>query len=323
MTGLAWFEGLDDASLDVAVDDEVVHRVSWRHGKLILEDHDVEAEQALVALGGERCQCLDIADLFASPPPLHELLRPNRGRGSFSSSRATRGPVGPPLPPGPIAVPPGTAVAVSSTGFPPSGPAFQRMVRHLPAAVVSRMQHEQEEQRKRFHRLRVLGWVDGDLRRRLLAASSVAATRRGVEGYPDDWISVNKFYAGELAPAIEWSLRGARRNLPVTAKIDFHLRLLEDTDQPTVEGLVSRGGGSVNVGVQPRWLADVWAHDLTLVGQHPVLAVEERQSFDSAVVVVIGWLRARFELTEPFLARLLIERDELGFWHSVLDQRSR
>jgi hypothetical protein len=77
------------------------------------------------------------------------------------------------------------------------------------------------------------------------------------------------------------------------------------------------------VGVQPRWLADVWAHDLALVGQHPVLAVAERQSPDSAVVIVIGWLRTRFELTEPFLARLWIERDELGFWHSALDQRSR
>jgi hypothetical protein len=301
VNSLPWYEGLDDATLDVAVDDRCVHRITWRHGKVIVEDHDLEAEKALVALGGERCPCLDIADLFVTPPPLHELIaRGLRRTGTLYRATAYR----------------------VSPRLPPRAPAFQRMARNLPPAVVGRMQSEIEEQNKRLHRLQVLQTVDGDLRRRLLAASAVAATRRGVPGYPDDWISVNKFYADELTPAIEWSLRGARRNLPVNATIDFHLRLLEDTDEPTIDGIVSRGGGSVNVGVQPRWLADVWAHDLTLVGQHPVLAVDERHDLDSAVVTVICWMRTRFELTEPFLTRLLVVRDELGFWRSALDQRS-
>jgi hypothetical protein len=297
MSGLAWFDDLGDATQHLALDDDVVHRITWRRGKLILEDHDVEAELALVALGGERCSCLDIADLFASPPPLHDLVKAGPTRRPATGYRAS--------------------------AFPPQGSrAFQNAMRHIPAAVVSRMQHDREQQAKRIRRQHVLQSVDGDLRRRLLAASSVAATRRGVDGYPDDWIGVNQFYGSELGPAVEWSLRGARRNLPVSTKVDFHLQLLEDEAEPSVDGVVSRGGGSIHVRIQPRWIADVWAHDLTLVDDSPVVAVKERTTVDSAWVKAIAWSRTRFELTEPRLDTLFIVRDELGFWHSATDRRA-
>jgi hypothetical protein len=36
------------------------HRVTWRRGKVVLEDHDLGAERAMLALGGEPCACLRV-----------------------------------------------------------------------------------------------------------------------------------------------------------------------------------------------------------------------------------------------------------------------
>ncbi|HEV2766210.1 MAG TPA: hypothetical protein VGV63_00710, partial [Acidimicrobiales bacterium] len=36
------------------------HRVTWRTGKVVLEDHDLAAERMLQALGGGTCECLRV-----------------------------------------------------------------------------------------------------------------------------------------------------------------------------------------------------------------------------------------------------------------------
>jgi hypothetical protein len=57
----AWWDGLGpvDAQLDAAGLDG--HTIRWDAGELVLVDHpDPEAEDALAALGGARCPCLDV-----------------------------------------------------------------------------------------------------------------------------------------------------------------------------------------------------------------------------------------------------------------------
>jgi len=50
------------------------HRVTWRRGKFVLEDHDLSAERAMLVLGGEPCACLHAMrlwrDQFRMPPEL-------------------------------------------------------------------------------------------------------------------------------------------------------------------------------------------------------------------------------------------------------------
>ena len=36
------------------------HRVTWRRGKVVLEDHDLGAEEAMLAFGGRPCACLEV-----------------------------------------------------------------------------------------------------------------------------------------------------------------------------------------------------------------------------------------------------------------------
>ncbi|HET7487734.1 MAG TPA: hypothetical protein VFJ85_07375 [Acidimicrobiales bacterium] len=40
------------------------HRVSWRRGKLKFEDHDLSAERAMLAFGGETPECLQVLTLW-------------------------------------------------------------------------------------------------------------------------------------------------------------------------------------------------------------------------------------------------------------------
>ncbi|HET7487242.1 MAG TPA: hypothetical protein VFJ85_04890 [Acidimicrobiales bacterium] len=40
------------------------HRVSWRRGKLKFEDHDLSAERAMLAFGGEAPECLQVLTLW-------------------------------------------------------------------------------------------------------------------------------------------------------------------------------------------------------------------------------------------------------------------
>jgi hypothetical protein len=54
---MSWWEGLDP----LEVEGPAGHPLVWREGVLVLTAHpDPEAEEALAALGGERCPCLDV-----------------------------------------------------------------------------------------------------------------------------------------------------------------------------------------------------------------------------------------------------------------------
>ena len=66
MIGPEWWEGLSEVEAPGPAGAEH-HRLVWRAGQFFLADHlDPEAELALVALGGERCPCLDVLDAWTA-----------------------------------------------------------------------------------------------------------------------------------------------------------------------------------------------------------------------------------------------------------------
>ena len=52
-----WCTFLPPATTTVACGGEE-HRVTWRRGKVVLEDHDLSAERTMLAFGGQPCECL-------------------------------------------------------------------------------------------------------------------------------------------------------------------------------------------------------------------------------------------------------------------------
>jgi hypothetical protein len=69
----AWYHHLDPVSVEISCG-ERRHRVSWRRGRLVLEDHDVEAERAFVALGGDRSVCVELLDAWREATDSREVL---------------------------------------------------------------------------------------------------------------------------------------------------------------------------------------------------------------------------------------------------------
>ena len=58
-----WCHHVEPATATVACSGEQ-HRVTWRRGKVVLEDHDLSAERTMVAFGGEACACLRVLQLW-------------------------------------------------------------------------------------------------------------------------------------------------------------------------------------------------------------------------------------------------------------------
>lgn len=63
------------------------HRVTWRRGRLVLEDHDLAAEMALLTLGGSPCACLRVLkmwrDQWKLPPELFRQMSSWLGDSQF------------------------------------------------------------------------------------------------------------------------------------------------------------------------------------------------------------------------------------------------
>ena len=81
MTIPAWYEGLDPVTVDIDLrpDAGVRHRITWRDGELVLDDHpDVEADVALGALGGGRCRCIDVLKMWNAQLTAPEVLTVGR-----------------------------------------------------------------------------------------------------------------------------------------------------------------------------------------------------------------------------------------------------
>ncbi len=58
-----WCHHIEPATADVTCSG-AQHRVTWRRGKVVLEDHDLAAERAMLALGGRPCACLQVLQLW-------------------------------------------------------------------------------------------------------------------------------------------------------------------------------------------------------------------------------------------------------------------
>lgn len=68
-----WYDPLPEATATVDCGGEK-HRVTWRRGKVVLEDHDLNAEKGMMAFGGEMCPCMRVLEVwveqFRMPPDL-------------------------------------------------------------------------------------------------------------------------------------------------------------------------------------------------------------------------------------------------------------
>lgn len=94
MTGRqSWLRGLPRIAAAVECGGST-HHVIWKRGSLALVDHDAEAERAVTALGGDRCECVDLYERWRRrctiDDPAGELVAAAAGRESARAAERDR-----------------------------------------------------------------------------------------------------------------------------------------------------------------------------------------------------------------------------------------
>lgn len=210
------------------------HRLRWVDGRLVLCDHDLAAERALAALGGEPCLCVEVAEAWRQAVGDPDTLWSMTGRTAGYARELTRLAGGRGRPP---------AVRVFAAG--PGG------FRH---AAMS----DWADRLRRAWRLELLASLSPALRNRVVLSAVVAALRRA----PDPARAVAPATVDRAREALLRSVQAwgpRRRSFEVTAEVWVDARRA-----PAVAGLLETHRGAVAAAVGPGWLLSVWAPGLAV-----------------------------------------------------------
>ena len=277
----AWYEGVPPVTVEVVCGGQA-HRLSWRRGKLVLEDHDLSGELALVALGGGSCACLDFLRVWAQGSrDLHSVYW-LRGQPTLPS----------PLPSARRVFVPG-----SSLPAPPARSLSQLNERHRQQLQATLARRE---------RARLLWSLPPELHVRMALSAVMRAERAHSLSPLKD--------PGPLDEALRSLAGGAVRQLvraapgaPAGARLDLDFSSVDPDRTPWAEGDVDDYGASLALGLPWSWLARVWAWGLAVLEDSFVLAVTGHGAGGPAAVRV---LCARWEPDEMGGATLVTEPAE-------------
>ena len=252
------------------------HRITWRRGKLVLEDHDVLAERSLVALGSEPPTCVQVLDAWRrvrGTDVLYEFLRGD-GRTTSASQLADfkrfyEQEMAPPENP-PMRMPPQAQID------------FERRLA------------QRRERAKRMWEVTLIDALPEPLRRAMALSVLVTIARR----WHDE--EYRRTHGGRLEsallavvdPLFERSVRHWRRNLRPEASVVIDLRLLAPGEQPSCDATAHTVRMSAVLSLPVDWFVDVWAHDLAVVDGCFVLGRTRRAHEGTAVpVLAVRWQR--------------------------------
>lgn len=286
-----WYDALPPASLDLLCGD-ARHRVHWRRGKLLLENHDLDAERALGALGAEMCDCMDLvgawsAQDLARAEVVHSLVRGSAQHGPILWS---------------LSVPGLDRMRRSAKDM-------QRLRVRIPPEAWDAMVFSQQ----RLYRRTLLRTLPGDLGQRHIAGAIVAWDRRWTEVPPDDRITLHAVLGRRVRRAVVASIASWHR-------VDFRrppevaVTVSGSESVSTISGHATHDGAGVTASVPLSWLVTVWARGLAVVDGCAVLAAG---TMDDGVIAAraVRWERVQSLASEPVVAPARLWREDGGTWH--------
>jgi hypothetical protein len=216
------------------------HQARWARGELLLDDHDLAAEDVLVALGGEPPACLRVVALW----------REAVADGGFLEEWA-------------VDLPDGPRRAWLST-------ALRRLraegVQDLLPGLAPR-------------RAERMGRVLVELPAAFQDRAAVAAAARALEAAPPSPLARHVARAVQVRArrAFVTSLASWRRHVPIAALVPFRCRVGLGLG-PAVEGVLAGRRSYCSLDLDASWLVDVWGAGLAVVAGHLVVAVDRSPS---------------------------------------------
>jgi hypothetical protein len=284
------------------------HRITWRGGRLILEDHDPLAERSLAALGGNPPMCLELFDawsarrgservsqlLLGDKMLTRDELRHRKVRHDAEVESAKRMP----------------QVARMNHGGKPDGKARIRIVEQQAA---ERLEREQQD------------WANTLIEmlpprlRRALALSVIVNIERGWEqdGFRQDQArEIEPALAKLAAPLFEESAHEWGQDLKPYTGFKAKAEVARPFDRPSCTLWADHSVVHADLSLPLSWFVDVWARGLALVSGCFVLGVTDSSSDGSHLQVMAvrlpweNWKDARsLERTA------IVSRGGPGGWH--------
>ena len=233
------------------------HRIAWRRGKLVLEDHDVLAERSLRALGAKPPMCLELLDAWRARrdsellpglllgdrtvSPQELALRRERHDAEMESAQRM-----PERVRAYVASQPGRAAMVS---------------------VVERQAVERLELQRRMWVDTLMAVLPLELRRALALSAVVHIERRW---HDDEYRRrharhIEPVLTAVATPVFELSARRWRRNLELHRRLAARTRLLSPGEEPTCAVWADRRRIHAALALPLSWFTEVWGRGIALV----------------------------------------------------------
>ncbi|MEM9563172.1 MAG: hypothetical protein AAGA93_11165 [Actinomycetota bacterium] len=254
---MSWSDTAEPLTMVVVCNRER-HRIRWRAGRVETLDHpDLDAELALIALGGEEPACV----------ALHRLWSDAVDDGGFLSEWVEPGRLNPTWL---------SWLAMALERMRAEG--FHEFLRDLPTARAQRMGQF-------LHRF-PQAWIDraaAEVNERVADAAAPTAAAPGDAGDPAESAGAVDRRAPLLAQAAANRLRRSfvdavgGRQLAVGAAALVPLRPMVDPRsgvEPAIVGRLTGPDRGVSIVVDGRWLHDVWAAGAAVVDGRLVLAID-------------------------------------------------
>lgn len=260
-----WFHGLPSVTADIVCGGER-HQITWRRGRLILENHDALAEQSLTALGAKPPLCVELLETWRTRRDielLHELLlgentlspaelamRKSRHEAEVESARRM----------------PHTTMA--RHGGRPGG---AKKVRVVERQVGERLTTEKEAWAATLTEA-----LPPELRKPLALSVIVSLERHW---HKDEFRrrhqrQIEPVLEALAAPLLEQSTQGQRRSRKRPRGFVTEAALLAPGEQSRCEVWDDRRVVHATVSLPPAWFIDVWARGIAVVDGYFVLGVE-------------------------------------------------
>lgn len=286
-----WYEEVPPVTAEVACEGER-HRITWRRGKVVLEDHDVLAEQSLAALGGKPPVCLEVLEAWRAVRQsalLYELLVRND----------THSP---------------ELLAVMRTAHETRTQRVEARRRRVQARIGAPVVSDSMHERRRWA-TNLIKALPPAFKQALALSVMVNIERHwDDEGFRREHASyIEPALTAITAPLFEQSARRWRRNFKPHARIGAEACLLAPGEAPTCTAQVDARGAHAALALPISWLTDVWARGMALVDHTFVMGLAASSDDESRLRVhAVRWERQDRETSRSVTAPAHVSRGRRG-----------
>jgi hypothetical protein len=288
-----WYAGRAPITATVQAGEQT-HRVTWRHGRLTLHDHDLAAEEVLQALGGEPCGCLALRDVFrglGAPPG-----RTPGGGLWFAYPRVT---------PRPAASPARRQVMGPLQVFTQlsADPNFRRLTPEQRGGLLARVRRSYAGQVVPPEMSQIVQLVD---------EQRATRQQRRAEA-PQPKPTPDQRLQAAVQPAMREAMRWAQGHLRPDATLTVSCWKDRPGEPAVLQGSLTSRGGFVTVSLPVRWLNRVWMRGLSCLDGSFVLEVDAAAPATDLSGTAVRWERHVGGHLVPVVASCRIRRVD-GRW---------